>query len=212
VRNPRFVGRETQLEELGRRLRAEGIQVVVGGSGVGLATVLEDLGDGEGARAAFDRAVAVAESGQVDPAASGRVLSNYGAFLQRDGQHDQVVSVMRRALQALRAAPEPSQPEIAAALNTLGLALGDLGEYEEAKAVFRESLGLHEAAFGPRDPKVATVLNNLGLVDQASGQHREARAHHERALGIDESALGPDHPDVATDLNNLGLALQGLPS
>jgi Tfp pilus assembly protein PilF len=34
-RNPRFVGREAELAELGRRLRADAIQVVVGSAGVG---------------------------------------------------------------------------------------------------------------------------------------------------------------------------------
>jgi tetratricopeptide (TPR) repeat protein len=175
-----------------------------------LATVLEDLGDPEGAGAAFRRALAVVERDGADPATAGTVLSNYGAFLQREGQHDEAASVMRRALQLLRQAREPSDPEIAAALNTLGLALGDAGDYEDAKGALRESVRLHEAAFGPRHPKVATVINNLGLVHYAAGEHDQARSSYERALGMDEAALGPDHPDVATDLNNLGLALHGL--
>lgn len=174
-----------------------------------LATVLEDLGDGAGARAAFARAVDAAERA-AEPASLGRVLANYGAFLQREGQPSEAVAVMRRALAALRAGCEPSDPEIAGAINTLGLALTELGEYDDAREALSESLRLHEAALGREHPRVATVLNNLGLAHAAAGDQRQAQHHHQRALEIDEAALGPEHPDVATDLNNLGLALQAL--
>ena len=109
---------------------------------------------------------------------------------------------------------EANAPEsLAAALEKLGLDLGELGRYQEALAVDEEALGLWRslAEHSPaHQPGLARTLQILGLDLGELGRYQEALAVTEEALGLWRSLAehSPAHqPGLARTLQILGLHL-----
>jgi tetratricopeptide (TPR) repeat protein len=179
------------LNELGRHLR-----------------MVADLA---GARAAHERALAIAENtfGPNDPRVAVQV-NNLGLVLRALGDLAGARAAYERALAIDEKTFGPDRPEVAIDINNLGAVLWALGDLVGARAAFERALAIDEKAFGRDHPRVANRVNNLGLVLRDLGDLAGARAAHERALAIDEKIFGPDHPEVAIDINNLGSALRAL--
>ena len=138
------------------------------------------------------------------------LLARAGDYLRRQSQYLEALSMYQRALSIHETALGPDNPEVANALNNVGLVLWELGRAAEALPLHERALRIDEAALGPDHPDVAADLNNVGRALWALGRPAEALPLHERALRIQEVALGPDDPDVAVDLNDLGRALSEL--
>jgi len=172
---------------------------------------LNRVADLAGARAACERALAIAERafGPDHPKVATDV-NNLGSVLQALGDLAGARAACERALAIDERAFGPDHPEVAIRVNNLGRVLQDLGDLAGARAAFERALAIDERAFGPDHPKVAIRVNNLGLVLKDLGDLAGARAACERALAIDERVYGPDHPKVATGVNNLGSVLQAL--
>jgi predicted O-linked N-acetylglucosamine transferase (SPINDLY family) len=112
-----------------------------------------------------------------------------GIARMQQGEHRDAVELIRKAVDV-----DPRNPNKAAALSNLGIALSESGRASEALACFERSLALA--------PRNAETLYNLGNARMAMRQYDEALASYDRAL-----ALKPDH--VAA-LNNRGNALSAL--
>lgn len=93
-------------------------------------------------------------------------------------------------------------PELANALNNLGLLYRSMGDEDRAQKFFERALEAFERILGPYDQHVATSLNNLASVYYARGQYAEAETLFKRALSIFER-LGPEYPGMTASLNNL---------
>ena len=160
------------------------------------------------AKAAFERALQIAESFGLDDPRVAASLGNLGLVLQDLGDLAGAQAHFERALRLAEAAYGPDHPDVATLVNNLGSVLRAQGDLEGARAHYERALRMGETAYGPVHPKVAIRVNNLGGVLRAQGDLPRARAHFERALRIDELAYGRDHPEVATDVTNLGLLLE----
>jgi tetratricopeptide (TPR) repeat protein len=116
----------------------------------------------------------------------------------------------QQLLQLTEAAFGPDHPEVAAALNDLGIAWSGAGQPAKARELFERALVIEEREYGPDHPEVAITLNNLGSAWRELGQPAKARELFERALVIREREYGPDHPKVAATLTNFGSVWQNL--
>ncbi|MEE9210668.1 MAG: tetratricopeptide repeat protein, partial [Kiloniellales bacterium] len=174
-----------------------------------LGAHLRMVADFAGARAAFERALTIAEKalGPDHPDVAA-VINNLGNVLQDHGDLVGARTAYERALAIDESTFGPDHPEVATGVNNLRSVLHDQGDLAGARAAFERALAIDEVAFGPDHPKVAIRINNLGNVLQEKGNLAGARTAYERALAIDEKAFGPDHPKVASGINNLGGVLQ----
>ena len=144
-------------------------------------------------------------------------LHSLGVVRSRQGEHQQAVNLIGRALAIRPSSPalyvnlaevyrSLGQPDLSAnscrialglnprspgAYHTLGLAMNDLGRLDEAAEHLRRAIEL--------DPAAATVHNNLGMVLSALGRREEAIGHFRRAIELDT--------DLQRGRTNLGLAL-----
>jgi len=151
-----------------------------------------------------------AEALHVAPEATGRLLNQAGTYLWGRAEFAEAKAAYERALAIWEKQLGLEHPNVASAVNNLGMVLQDLGDLAGARAHCERALAIDEAALGSHHPEVARDVNNLGSVLQDLGDLTGARAHYERALAIDEAAFGPHHPNVARDVNNLGMVLQDL--
>jgi tetratricopeptide (TPR) repeat protein len=177
----------------------------------GLGMVLQELGDLEGAKEHFQRALKIDEGvyGPDHPNVA-RDLNNLGSALRTLGNLEGAKEHFQRALKIDEGVYGPDHPDVAIYVNNLGLVLHDLGDLEGAKENYERVLRIDEAVYGPDHPRMAIYVNNLGLVLHDLGDLEGAKENYERALKIDEGVYGPDHPSVAIRVNNLGRVLQAL--
>jgi len=170
-----------------------------------LGTHLRMIGDYDGARAAFERALIIDEKafGLEHPTVATRV-NNLGSVLLELNDLNGARAAFERALVIDEKALGPNHPNVAIRVNNLGRVLQDLGDFDGARAAFERALVIDEKAFGPDHRRISTRVNNLGDVLREQGDLDGARAAFKQAQAIDEKAFGPDHPRVATDVNNLG--------
>ena len=109
-----------------------------------------------------------------------------------------------RALAAFEQVEVSPSPNVATALQNLGIALTDEGRLELAREHLARALDLFEETEGPSHPDVADVLDAQGGVSLRLGDLDAARQQFHRALVIRRAALGDDHPMLGRSLNSLG--------
>ncbi|HKE15923.1 MAG TPA: tetratricopeptide repeat protein [Kofleriaceae bacterium] len=165
-----------------------------------------DAGDGAGALAHAERAVALVERA-VGPEAPivAQPLRMLGA-IQADllGKRDLALATYRRALAIVERAYGPAHPDVASVYNLMGRLVADDGELDLALDYFGRALAIRERVFGPDSPTTSSALANLGILLQKKGELGRARATLERSLAIDERVLGPDSYELVAGLNTLG--------
>ena len=144
------------------------------------------------------------------PQTLGRVLNQFGVFLDSQGQYGQALPLKQRALAISEAALGPDHPSTAIRLDNLAETYNALGLHGEELPLRQRALAIFEAALGPDHPETATVLDNLAATYNALGQPGEALPLQQRALAITEAALGPDHSATAIRLNNLAATYNAL--
>jgi tetratricopeptide (TPR) repeat protein len=136
------------------------------------------------------------------------LLNATAAFDYVQGQFEQALPYMRRALAVAEASFGRGHPATAAILGNIGGFLRQLGRNNEAEPLQRQALAITEAELGPDHPDVAIGLNNLALNLRHMGRVAETEPLHRRAVAIAEAKLGPDHPSTARYLHNFGYSLQ----
>ncbi|MEV4534426.1 tetratricopeptide repeat protein [Asanoa sp. NPDC049518] len=129
------------------------------------------------------------------------------------------VALARRVVACLRAsdADDPTHRDnLAMALNSLGIRLGDLGAHRQGHAATEEAATLWRA-LAADDPgyqgNLASALTNLGTREWALGEHRRAHATTAEAATLWRAlaAGSPAHrPSLAGTLTNLGTQLAAL--
>jgi tetratricopeptide (TPR) repeat protein len=83
------------------------------------------------------------------------LLDRAATYLQTHGQPAQAKPLYERALRIDEAAHGPNHPAVAADLNNLAGALGELGQPGQARQLFERALRIAEAAHGPDHPITA---------------------------------------------------------
>ena len=176
-----------------------------------LGYYLRRVADYIGARAAFERALAIDERafGPDHPNVA-TAVNNLGSVLQGLGDLAGARAAYERALAIDERAFGPDHRNVATDVNNLGLVLQSLGDLAGARAAFERALAIDEKTYGLDHPYAARDLSNLGSVLYDLDEVARAQAAFERALTIDEKAYGPSHPSVAGDRDNLAMALYDL--
>lgn len=137
-------------------------------------------------------------------------LQQHAQLLFDQGRYIDAVSPAKEALAIRERILEPTHPDVATALTTLGLIHGTLIELPQATALLERALELRRSNLGSDHPIVGESLTNLGGVQYASGDFVRAIQTLEQSLMIRERTLGPSDPDVAVTLTHLAIALRGM--
>jgi Tfp pilus assembly protein PilF len=196
------------LRHLAESTAADGLEQA-GGLLNNLGYHLLLVADLAGAKAAFERALAIGEAALGPDHPNVAIwVNNLGGVLQEQGDLNGAKSAYKRALAIDEAAYGLDHPNVATRVNNLGGVLQEQGDLDGANAAYKRALAINEAALGPDHPNVASGISNLGSVLRAQGDLDGAKAAFERALAIGEAAFGPDHPTVAIKVNNLGSVLR----
>jgi serine/threonine-protein kinase len=172
-----------------------------------LATMLHRRGDLAGARAAYERSIAV-YSGSTEEANWGIAmpLLNLGTLLREREEIGAARPLFERALQIDK---KTFGAESAPTAYTLAC-LGDLaragGDVQTARELLDESLRIYGHVRAADHIDLVAPLTYLAQTNVASGRAREAMPLLERALAITEKVHGPEHSAVADVLVDLAIA------
>ena len=104
------------------------------------------------------------------------------------------------------------QPDLASALNNLGIRYSEVGRRQDALAPTEEAVRLYRDLAGTNpafQPDLASALGNLGIRYSEVGRRQDALAPTEEAVRLYRDLAGTNpafQPDLAMALNNLGVA------
>lgn len=145
-------------------------------------------------------------------------LNEQSVKLYQLDQHEQAISVARRAYDLARLYLEEYHPVSAATLENLGVLYSKLGNFAEAEPLLLRALEIQRASLKEDYPAVANSLNALADLHYAMGNYVTAEPLWLQALEIIRAALGEEHPAFVRGLINLtklyastGRAAQALP-
>jgi tetratricopeptide (TPR) repeat protein len=138
------------------------------------------------------------------------LLNEVAGMLKALGEPRKAIDYYEQALAILKEVYGEKHPQVATALNNLGLAWNDLGGHRKAIQFFEQALAILKEVYGEKNQNVASALNNLGLAWNDLGETQKAFEYYEQALAIWKEVYGGRHHQVAAALNNLGGAWQAL--
>ena len=165
---------------------------------------------GEGLLWAELGAMAIDHSGDPDGLAMAGLLKMRGNVHYNADDLAQARADYERVLELYTEALGPEHPDVAGALNNIGIVLDELREFDEAKAHYHRAIEIRRKAHGADHPKVAVLLNNLAATHASLREYGEAMKLFEEVLRIRHAIYGETHPSVVTAHDNLGVSLGGL--
>jgi class 3 adenylate cyclase/tetratricopeptide (TPR) repeat protein len=151
------------------------------------------------------RAVLDALQRGAEPLVAADLARRCTIYLWARGEYGAAEQLCARALAILENAHGPKHPDVARALNNLGVLYMELGRYAEAEPLLMRALAIRETELGPDHPSVALTLHNLGIVCMELTRYTEAESFHNRALAIRNKAFEPNHPEVQWGSTALGV-------
>ena len=155
------------------------------------------LGNLAGARADFDRALALLDANpEPDQEILSSILNSYGVLLRDIGEFDAAGEMLERSLSLSRQVPGPLNSNTAGTLSNLGAMAQMLGDYERSLEYLEEALRIDLATQGDAHPYVASSQSNVGGVLHFLGRDREALPYFESAVQIARTTLSPEDPTV----------------
>ena len=122
-------------------------------------------------------------------AAFAYALSWKGAILLIQGRLSESAPLLEEAVSLSQKLLKPDDPDLASALNNLGMHRFWSARYSEAEQLVRRGLDIRESQPHPQEASIAESLNNLGLVNKMLGRPVGARALFERALKLYTNAF-----------------------
>lgn len=141
------------------------------------------------------------------PLIQGRMLEVVADVHLQLGQYEQAVELHRRALAILAGELGPEDPEVARAMNGLGVALRNVAGYEEARSLHREALRIQRARLSPNDTSTATTLGHLAYIEADLARRA---ALQEEMVGIRLASQDRDAVQIVGDLMALANTERGL--
>ena len=133
-----------------------------------------------------------------------RTLKDLAQAIYNDGDLKTAISMMKDAVAEQRELRgDAPHPDLADAINDLGMLFDYSGDYGQAEELYRESIAMYRRLFGEKHNKIADGLNNLANVMQEKSDLANSETTYRQALAMQRELLGEVHPDVANTLNNL---------
>ncbi|MEJ7731722.1 MAG: protein kinase [Polyangiaceae bacterium] len=153
-----------------------------------LSEILRDLGDTQGALAACERALKVAEAGRLAPRARAEVLRAKGVLLRYVGRVGEATQVHAEAIAIFKAVG--ARRSEARAKNALAYAMFVLERFEDAIALGLSSISI-DLAIGGRF-QIAKTLSNIGQAYARLGDMQRGLAYLKRAREAHERYADQD--------------------
>ncbi len=194
-------GAEAALSEAVKAAQATGYTEIVAQAAVRLVGVTGLK------RRQFDKAkvwidVAEASVERVNnPALRALLDDRAGAVLSEQGNIDEALRRLERAVRATEARGATDTMNFAGYLNDWAAVLDRAGRHDAALAAYKRAIAIEERLRGAHHPELAHALNNLAIVLERKRRYEEARAAYQRALDIAEELGGID--GMADFLDNL---------
>lgn len=165
------------------------------------------MNDFEGARAAYEEALALYDTMEGDQRPRrAAILNQLGQIDLATDDRANAELRLREAVAVQRELDAEGQGDLAATLQTLGSILVARRELAEAEELLLEALAVDEARLGPTHPQLAPTLAELSGLYRLQGAPEKALPYTRRAVELGR-ARGEDHSDLAYDLTNLAQVL-----
>ena len=154
-----------------------------------LGAVLWELGDLEGARAAFQESTRLFEKtlGPAHPIVP-NAYEGLGVLLLTSGDYAGAKEIYERTLRLREQVLPAGHPEIGTSYSNLGDLLLVLGDYQGARRSLDRALAIWQKAHGLDHPLLTTALTNLGATLVRLGDPLGARRAFERVVALREKA------------------------
>jgi tetratricopeptide (TPR) repeat protein len=120
------------------------------------------------------------------------------------------LSFYDEALRIHRASPMESSMastrdmDIAATLNSIGLARFKMDDFDQAKDAFLECLNIRKRILGEDHRDIAVMWYNLATIYLEKGEDHTAMKLYSESLRVERRALGEKHPEISLTLQHLG--------
>ena len=180
-------------------------QINLANSLSGLGIVLDRMGRFKDAEGSYRDALVLQH--QLYGEAHGdiaRTLKNLAQAIDDDGDLKTAIPLMRQAVAMQRALRGSApHPDLADAINDLGILYGENGDYVQHENLYLESIAMYRRLFGDKHLKIAEALSNQAYVLQEKGDLANSESTYRQALAMERELLGEVNPGVANTLNNL---------
>ena len=176
-----------------------------------LGRLLQFRGDYTGAKALFEKAVAIDEYhyGPDDPVTADS-YTNLAMTLRYMGDYEGARLLFEKAIASSERAFGSEDRRTIMDYSNLAMVLQDLGDYPGALRLFKKMLAWDERTLGPDHPTTAVSYSNVALMLKNLGDYAGAKALLEKVVASDERNFGPDHPRTAEHYTNLATVLKSL--
>jgi tetratricopeptide (TPR) repeat protein/tRNA A-37 threonylcarbamoyl transferase component Bud32 len=141
------------------------------------------------------------------PVAEAEMRATIGEVYAELGEYAKAEAMHRDALKLATRSYGPEHPEVASALDNVGVLLYRQGKAAEAEALERKVLAMRIKTLGKDHPQVAMSLINLAEFLRVEGKLAEAETASRQALAASKKAFGSGHEYVIAALSNLGCVL-----
>lgn len=167
-----------------------------------LANSLRWQGELERSSQLFDEALELARPWLADPSALpsaddyaevAAVFTRAGSLRAEQGRFDEAEALSLEGLRAYERVRTPPHPNLAYALNNLGVLYVLRGDYSAAEPYVRRATSMRRILLGDAHPSLAASLDLLALCVEARGRFGEAITLREEAAEVSTAAQGPDH-------------------
>jgi len=180
-------------------------QVELSNSLYGLGTLLAHAGHYAEAEKNLREALKLQQAlyGASHPAIA-RTLKDLARAVADGGDLNAAIPLMQRAVAMLRElrGSEP-YPDLAEALNDMGMLLWRRDDLDGAEKFYRESLAMNRRLLGEKHPEIANGLENVAMSLQDKGDLAGAEVLYRQSLEMRRELLGEYHPIVGRTLLNL---------
>ncbi len=169
------------------------------------------LGDFQGSRGAFERALAIRTrilgEHHLEVASA---LNNLGSLLGQLEQADEAIAMHTRALAIQERLRGPDDIAVTNSLRGLGILYSRQKDFTKGLDLQQRALAIYRQTYGENHPLTGGGYEAVALDLKDLGRLEEARTFATKGLEIRKATLGPRHPQVAFGLGILGQILVGL--
>jgi serine/threonine-protein kinase len=138
----------------------------------------------------LDRGVREARSLSTDPAVQTELYLTLGGIYQKLGAFDRADTLVQLAIAGRRRRLGPADPDVGAALVTLGLLRIDQARYDEAEKLIREGIAIERPTLPADHPEIARASLALGRALQERGEYADAVPPLEEAIRLQRARAG----------------------